>query len=712
MKKRVGRALSGFLVLSLLLAFLSCEVPTGNVVDEEVFLSFPIQYVSVPAGTVSLTWEDIGKDGYSYDVYFGTAFPLTLVADDTTALSYNVTALAGTTYYWQVISTSADNLTGIPSAVYTFTTTGVSSTGLTVPYGSYPANGATLESQVITELRWNISQFNQTQTDVLYYDVYLGTAAEYTAGDDLTTLPLLVDDFTDSEALPTDGNDVTLAEIIGLYGYDEQGRSTLPNNTQYYWGVIVTNENGDTAVGPVWTFTTAANNAPDAPELTGPADGLDTVANNTPMTWTVEEDYDGDILLCDIVIDTYPTASTPITIANLPVDSITAAVAPATQDTWNFTTPLPDSLLPDTTYSWTVTVDDGTATTTSETFYFTTDSNYAADTFVVSENFDGILVAADIPSILNPSVGVTIDNRIGAPYPSLSIPDGDSINTTPVNYFDAATLSFDMRVISGANTSTIFLGDSANPAGIDIVNMKVQQGVREVGVVQVSTAGAAVSSQYWTFDTPTSSYYVWYNDTAGASVDPAVAGRTGIQVNFDSTVATSFALVASATRTALTTYIQNNTHDFDVSGATDQVIVKNLEVADVTNATPGDTGWSVTTNSTYTNSEPLKTHLYAKTYNPDDNFEDYSWTLVGTFSLGIWTSVDIITDGDYNYSISFNGGTAQNITFGEDISTVTSGVGTYLDASYVTDMFAIVGGGETLYVDNIDFAITDGNWSR
>jgi hypothetical protein len=59
--------------------------------------------------------------------------------------------------------------------------------------------------------------------------------------------------------------------------------------------------------------------------------------------------------------------------------------------------------------------------------------------------------------------------------------------------------------------------------------------------VEVTAAGAASDGTYFTIDAPAADggasnlYYVWYNQTDGASVDPAPAGRTAIQVDILST---------------------------------------------------------------------------------------------------------------------------------------------------------------------------------
>lgn len=63
--------------------------------------------------------------------------------------------------------------------------------------------------------------------------------------------------------------------------------------------------------------------------------------------------------------------------------------------------------------------------------------------------------------------------------------------------------------------------------------------------VEVTANGAASDGTHFLIDAPASDggtsnlYYVWYNLTDGASVDPAVAGRTGIQVDILTAATTS-----------------------------------------------------------------------------------------------------------------------------------------------------------------------------
>lgn len=104
-------------------------------------------------------------------------------------------------------------------------------------------------------------------------------------------------------------------------------------------------------------------------------------------------------------------------------------------------------------------------------------------------------------------------------------------------------------------------------------------------VTLVADSSGSLNSTYWTFNSAGDLYgfYVWYNINS-AGVDPAVAGRTGIQVagatNANATTlggATRTAIAASA---AAIPYVT-------VSGATTHTILTNIQVGASTDAANG-----------------------------------------------------------------------------------------------------------------------------
>ena len=112
---------------------------------------------------------------------------------------------------------------------------------------------------------------------------------------------------------------------------------------------------------------------------------------------------------------------------------------------------------------------------------------------------------------------------------------------------------------------------------------------RDPGMAEVSqvTAGAdtagSLNGTYWNLSSPTADYYVWYN-VGGTGTDPALAGRTGIEVNITSgATADQVAAATQATIQALA--------DFDASAAGAVLTITNATSGVATAPTDGTTGW-------------------------------------------------------------------------------------------------------------------------
>jgi hypothetical protein len=127
----------------------------------------------------------------------------------------------------------------------------------------------------------------------------------------------------------------------------------LQPGTTYTWYIVVS-DGMDTTTSATCSFTTPANNPPNEPTDLTPACGSILDDTNTVLGLTVS-DPDADALTVELYIGGQLIAT------EYNVASGTA-----------LTFPLPDSLEPDTTYEWYVTISDGTNTVTSETCSFTT----------------------------------------------------------------------------------------------------------------------------------------------------------------------------------------------------------------------------------------------------------------------------------------------------------------------------------------------------
>lgn len=59
----------------------------------------------IDAGTAVLEWSagDVDEDPLTYDIYFGTTNPPTLLVENTSSDSHSVNVSAATTYYWKIV---------------------------------------------------------------------------------------------------------------------------------------------------------------------------------------------------------------------------------------------------------------------------------------------------------------------------------------------------------------------------------------------------------------------------------------------------------------------------------------------------------------------------------------------------------------------------------------------------------------------------------
>jgi len=124
-------------------------------------------------------------------------------------------------------------------------------------------------------LTWEASD---PDNDDLTYDVYLGT----------------------SSSPPSEASDISSKSY-------EPG--SLEKGTTYYWKVEVTDQDGATTEGPVWSFTTPSseNQSPNEPSSPSPFDGATTDGTSPTLTWEAS-DPDGDDLTYDLY---FGTSSSP-----------------------------------------------------------------------------------------------------------------------------------------------------------------------------------------------------------------------------------------------------------------------------------------------------------------------------------------------------------------------------------------------------------------
>jgi hypothetical protein len=271
-----------------------------------------------------LSWNcsDPDEDPITYDVYFGTNSPPSLVSSNQTSKSYYPGTLDfGTIYYWKIIAWD-DSDTFNQSPIWSFTT--IDNDPPNTPSSPEPYDGET-NVDINSDLSWTGGDPNG---DDVTYDVYFGTSSP----------PPLVS---------PDQSDTT---------YDP---GTMNYLTTYYWQIEAEDEYGFTTLGPEWSFTTEDEPENYQPEFDDedPFNGATNVPISTSILSVYISDREGDSFEWSVV--TIPD-----------IGSISKA------SEYNGTKECSISgLSPDTTYIWYVNATDvGSGETTSEMYQFYTEN--------------------------------------------------------------------------------------------------------------------------------------------------------------------------------------------------------------------------------------------------------------------------------------------------------------------------------------------------
>ena len=210
-------------------------------------LLFPADAAANVAVSADLIWG-AQVDADSFSIKLDTSPSPGLVATQVGNL-YNppTDLLPSTTYYWQVVATNGDGSTNSP--IYSFTTTNSTATPPASP--SSPTPGvAQVDVSIDVTLGWAYDVNTTT------YDVAFGTSP---------TPSTVASGLTASEYTP----------------------ATLTAFTTYYWQVTA-NGPGGISFGPVWSFTTGADDPTGgltAPSNPSPADRQNYVTSNPTLTW-------------------------------------------------------------------------------------------------------------------------------------------------------------------------------------------------------------------------------------------------------------------------------------------------------------------------------------------------------------------------------------------------------------------------------------------
>lgn len=146
---------------------------------------------------------------------------------------------------------------------------------------------------------------------------------------------------------------------------------------------------------------------------------------------------------------------------------------------------------------------------------------------------------------------------------------------------------------SAASTNEVEFPDAGNVGDGQSVRLYVQAvtniygtGAAEIFAVTCEdedAGGGDLDGDYFIFSTPDTDYYVWFN--TGASADPEVADRTGVEVSVSTSDAA--ADVADAVATAI-----NALSDASAKAEGAVVTVTPAKKGACTDAADGDTGWA------------------------------------------------------------------------------------------------------------------------
>ena len=375
----------------------------------------------------SLSWVDsAGETSYTLQISTSPTFAAPLIyertdlTENTTAFTVSAGVLAvNTTYYWRLLAANAQGSTA--SSSFSFTTKNTSPD----PFQLVSPADAAQDVSLTPTLAW---------TDAI--------------GASLYTIELSMDagfaDSTVSSVTPTNTN-------IAL-------SSSLQEWTTYYWRVGAVNPAGTTtAANAPFSFKTRKNGAPNAFDLTAPANNAAAESLTPDLTWTAA--FGVTTYTVQIATDAAFTAGL-VTYANL------------SSSTGHFQVPA-GILAETTTYFWRVLATNVSGATSSNgTFSFTTARITAPSAFTLlspANAATGVLFPVTL-SWSNAAgensytVQISIDNFVGAPhvYDSAAIPADSTNHSVASGILNAGTTYYWRVIATNAIGSTITTDASFN----------------------------------------------------------------------------------------------------------------------------------------------------------------------------------------------------------------------------------------------------------
>lgn len=219
-------------------------------------------------GELSWTCSDPDYDVLTFDVYLGKSSNPPLVASDNLGTTYDHPGLLDfdTKYYWKIVA--KDSYGGTKTGpIWDFTTRGNEPPN--TPSNPDPEDEET-DVDIIADLSWTCSD---PDGDPLTYDVYFGT---------------------DYPPQQVENNQTAKTYDPGILEFD----------TTYNWMIVAWDEYGYSTSGPIWSFTTEENLAPNTPSDPDPEHEETDVDINTDLSWTGGDPNNGDTVKYDIYFGT------------------------------------------------------------------------------------------------------------------------------------------------------------------------------------------------------------------------------------------------------------------------------------------------------------------------------------------------------------------------------------------------------------------------
>ncbi|MFO7675620.1 MAG: hypothetical protein R6X12_04840 [bacterium] len=140
-----------------------------------------------------------------------------------------------------------------------------------VPDNPVPAVGAEKQDTVGLMLSWTCADPDSAIGDSLTYDVYFGSV-------------------------------IPPPRVVSAISATEWATGPLALGLTFRWRVVARDARGDTTPGPVWHFTTNANQRPSVPANPVPGNGADGLPTGVALSWQGGDPNSGDTLAYDLYL--------------------------------------------------------------------------------------------------------------------------------------------------------------------------------------------------------------------------------------------------------------------------------------------------------------------------------------------------------------------------------------------------------------------------